>query len=827
MALPFQNLGGRVVVSDDVTGLTDDYVVAYGTPRLFIDGRFVGEYINLNAALVALEAALGQPPPILASPNGTRVPDDGDEIIDNANNVWAIDSQTGQILRNNQWFNGGSATTLLWLDDEIYAKSAAGRWYKWVEGTGWVDQGVGDPELPDPSPAWFTVPDDGATITDLLGQQWSLGTQFGAGYDILKNGTVYGGWASRLKLDDDLVTVWCENPSGLGWIKEDPDHIPAFWENPVADPEGGGGEPPPPPAGSGVTIGTIDSSNLNIITVQDTTPWTDELIAAGLAYVIVETGKEPGMGAPGTRGVGGQWPSQLYNNATERNATTGATNQHVGQLDTGDVWAWSGGQWVNRADGAIDSSNGALRKIMPHALVARVTSVNRVDKKLTINQSAAMAVTNATVYLDGAPIIQAAFNALSDGSNPADPGNTATGSAGIGGPFDWPTITLGTVNLNTLFPTYDSVALGGPVVVNNRRYIRLTQNSTTSFQVFAPRGAPGSHFEFKNCTGVLVDNLAISGNNRVDNGYCLQWGGSGSVTPNWGHLTDIVTDAFSGAYIGVVFILSSGCEFRNSTIAELSTAAQTFICSKMMFRNIVHNRTDPPLIYAWHILHSGCSDSWLVDCSSNSNHIHGGYELFQCSGGGIVRPLSRNGWISFNDCGSGYMCGADQANLAAGGGTMRATLNALVGTENYPGSVFVGWSTPMISINTSQNSTESQIGGTYPSGYKGIVQGVTMIVEDYTKNGNDTVVGIKINDNNPDIRVIGNTYIGKNFVTGGRVGGAVGIQASGPRCVVNNNVISGISAKSGQSRNIWGSRVVEAIGNTVNTPDEIDIFNLG
>jgi hypothetical protein len=107
-----------------------------------------------------------------------------------------------------------------------------------------------------------------------------------------------------------------------------------------------------------------------------------------------------------------------------------------------------------------------------------------------------------------------------------------------------------------------------------------------------------------------------------------------------------------------------------------------------------------------------------------------------------------------------------------------------------------------------------------------IVQGMHSVVEDYTTPTFDTAVGIKVRDNNPDVRVIGNFYQGKDYVSGGRVGGAVGIQTGGLNCLIQGNTVTGASARGaiGQALNIFGSRGIDGGGNVVNSPDEIAIF---
>jgi hypothetical protein len=170
------------------------------------------------------------------------------------------------------------------------------------------------------------------------------------------------------------------------------------------------------------------------------------------------------------------------------------------------------------------------------------------------------------------------------------------------------------------------------------------------------------------------------------------------------------------------------------------------------------------------------------------------------------------------------MLGADQANLGAGGGTLRLTANSFVETAQMPSSVFISAENPFIDISTAQAQTQSAIGGTYPTGYKGIVQGLSVVTEGYLNATGLTSIIVKVRDNNPDIRIVGNVISGLNPhpTFGGK--GTVGIQSGGLNCLVQGNIITGASAQSAQNWNIFASRGIDGGGNIVNTPIEKQIF---
>jgi hypothetical protein len=138
--------------------------------------------------------------------------------------------------------------------------------------------------------------------------------------------------------------------------------------------------------------------------------------------------------------------------------------------------------------------------------------------------------------------------------------------------------------------------------------------------------------------------------------------------------------------------------------------------------------------------------------------------------------------------------------------------------------VFIHPFNPIVDINTSQNQTESLLGGTYPSGYKGICQGLQFVIEDYQNPSGLTPIGIKVRENNADIRVIGILFQGKGPSGQPGSAGSVGIQSQGLNCLIQGNTITGASVQGAQNWNIYGQRGVDGGGNIVNTPNEKQIF---
>lgn len=74
----------------------------------------------------------------LASPDGTTVPTNAAQIVDNTGAIWTIGA--GQvILRNGTQANGGLGSQITWKSSTIYVYGTDSRWWQWT-GSGWTPQ---------------------------------------------------------------------------------------------------------------------------------------------------------------------------------------------------------------------------------------------------------------------------------------------------------------------------------------------------------------------------------------------------------------------------------------------------------------------------------------------------------------------------------------------------------------------------------------------------------------------------------------------------------------------------------------------------------------
>src|SRR5262249_43624431 len=108
-----------------------------------------------------------------------------------------------------------------------------------------------------------------------------------------------------------------------------------------------------------------------------------------------------GAGVRGTTGVGGQWPTKTYSDATAMNADHGqALNTFAWTQSDGVVYQWNGTTWTTSFN-----TTYYVAKAIPLALHGRITAISNDKKTLTLDSSASVTATNANVYLDNQPYV--------------------------------------------------------------------------------------------------------------------------------------------------------------------------------------------------------------------------------------------------------------------------------------------------------------------------------------------------------------------------------------------------------------------------------------
>jgi hypothetical protein len=198
-------------------------------------------------------------------------------------------------------------------------------------------------------------------------------------------------------------------------------------------------------------------------------------------WVIVEIGKEPGQGQRGTRGVGGTWPSRSYPTESALRGDGGVPDgQFAWAEDSGEVFWRVSGVWYNLGPGRNDtlgSGSYYLGKAVPRSLQARITAID--GNRLTLDRSAAVAVSGANVYLDTAPILN---NLIANGGSLSLPA----------GRF----------------------ATGGVVYVQDRGGFVLSGQGKDQTTLFSPKGVPSAMIQVFNAPNTLIRDFTLEGNFR-------------------------------------------------------------------------------------------------------------------------------------------------------------------------------------------------------------------------------------------------------------------------------------------------------------------------
>lgn len=131
----------------------------------------------------------------------------------------------------------------------------------------------------------------------------------------------------------------------------------------------------------------------NVVSVTDGSQWSvgDPVIVATGGEADFGTGSGGARG--GTVGVGGQWPSIVFDTVAKRNA---ATNISVGRIygvkETGRTYYFDGTNWQLYGEGF----NNYVKYIVPKALLGTVTAVN--GNNITLSTIATVTAVNAPVY---------------------------------------------------------------------------------------------------------------------------------------------------------------------------------------------------------------------------------------------------------------------------------------------------------------------------------------------------------------------------------------------------------------------------------------------
>ena len=244
-----------------------------------------------------------------------------------------------------------------------------------------------------------------------------------------------------------------------------------------------------------VSTGSIAASSNQLTTKND----------PGFAVgdtVIVEIGQEAGRGMPGTKGVGGTWPSLSYANATAMNAATPAANTIAWLEDTGVVYQYVSSVWVKRPESIIYT-----HKAIPRSLISQITAISEITGTnivtngdfSTADLSTWQSISSGTYAISSAALLITTAGASSGAACTI---TTETGRS-YELSFD---LTLGTATSVTA--RVSTAASGGTILVpssivvssSGTKTLSFTATATTHYIQFIPTGTG---------TTATIDNLSV------------------------------------------------------------------------------------------------------------------------------------------------------------------------------------------------------------------------------------------------------------------------------------------------------------------------------
>lgn len=774
-------IGHTAAHIDDTTGLVvGEYNIKTG--MAVAGGQYIGRYSGVAQAITAIGIALTPiTPQQPESAEGTTALPGVGTVVDASHQVWSIQAVTNLVLLNGIAVGSRTANYLVLLSHVIYIQSASdGHYYAW-NGSAYVDIGVADPANPTASIAWFTVPDNGSEVVNILGEHWTLGSAAGIGFNLCRNGVPYnGGWAKRIKLHSDRRTVYHENPSGLGWIYE---VTPGTWSQPGPDPQ----NPVIPPVTSGfsTTISGTVAAGSTTIPVVDASKFPASWITSGKCYAVIEIGGESGLGLRGTIGVGGTYPDTLVQHESQVSQHSAVEGHVVGVLDTGHVWRYTAqqGGWIENFGFANGRYYGSW--ICPKALNAKVLARNTTStpNTITIDRPTIAATTNANIYVDAWQVAMDTINGTANG---------------------------GTINWNTVFPGSNSVPLGDALWMQSRTGLTFTCDSEGSFEFFAPYGSSGVGFYWDSCTNSTWKFAGMRGNWNVNKEkFGFGWLSAHPVGANMNSpLDDFETDRGGRLMRSFKWNACGGCVLQDCTMSYMNGGGLVLTnCGTSHARRVKHPNVTHADYFQWQFDYYFCDNCTQEDCeiSCPTGPIPG-FELYCCINCQIIRPKGLNAYCALNTC-QGCRFGSDPNNLSLGGGELRFTKNMLQ---------LIDWEIPYITQTQAYvidvNPNSGNLGSFPPT--SGVIDRVNFVFEDYCHpTTNDIPGGIHVDSTQWGYTVTNCRYQAPDYI--------------GPSTWAGPQLLwSDAGFSSGHTGTTFGGNVV--IGTAQNSnPQKFNIYSLG
>jgi hypothetical protein len=569
----------------------------------------------------------------------------------------------------------------------------------------------------------------GQTVVDGSGATWTLSATH-----TLRDGVWVGGGAGQEYLYVNL-SVYVVTTAGVykwndGWqfVGTDAAAILAQASSSGSSQAGAGSST----VKEVVTTGSIsaNSRQLNVAS------------ASGFAvgdWVIVEIGKEAGQGQRGTRGVGGTWPAKSYATEAQLQADRSQANrQFAWAEDTGYVYWWLDGVWYDMAPNRPNTfytGSYYYGRVIPRSLQARITAIS--GNTLTLDTAAAASASGANVYLDTAPIMN---NLIANG-----------------------------VALNLPAGRFP---VGGVVWVESKGGFVVSGQGKDQTTVYSPKGVPSAQIQVYQSPNATVRDLTLQGNFR-DQGYGLNWDGSTHAGTNQ-PVTDFDVPQGSAFPRGVLFWVGS----HNSVAQDLRVidvaqqAVGVMFADNVWGRRIENIQNDLLRQYVqWQFQWCDTTGGGCEDCEVRSTYVISGFESFKSTNVQFIRPKGMNAMMALNGSGGWLIQDAD----------LRFTANSLhPETDRFQASPWHA----IINVNTN-------IGVTPQVAYGGTIRNVTMIQAGYLNANNDSIKGINVNDNNPNIRIEGAAFYAPDFKAPTVSNGPLGLVSTGPSTYINGMLVIG------------------------------------
>lgn len=469
--------------------------------------------------------------------------------------------------------------------------------------------------------------------------------------------------------------------------------------------------------------------------------------------LIIEIGTESGKGKPGTRGVGGAWPTRSYTTTSLLLAARLIPDgTYAWAQDTGLTYRFSSqtGTWS-----AV--TNTYFGRAIPKALRATIIGVQNAGKTLVLSSAAQATASKAAIYYDNANV----FNKL--GVNPdfdAFPYRAADNANGR-------SLKGITPDGLTIRVPQGSYAVGEKIIVNNRPGVRFEGAGQDATTIFSPKGTPSASLLIANSPNANLARFGLRGNARTSgygmNFWSYQPDEQGSLVTE----TNVPQGTAYPAGVGVyrsdrthAFDLKVIDSFHQAFVSNMSTDVEA--------SRIAVYLTEGSLTYiGWQIQWADSTGGGCTDCSVTSSTLTGGFEAFKSTNVLFDRANATNAVFALNDAGSWIIRNS----------TVRIT------TGSQPTNKWFSPNNPMINVNTNISRNFVATGGR--------IENVTMVHDGYINTSNDLLAGIVVNDANPNVTILGGSYTAPNYAPPSQLAGAQGVRSTGLNTIVDGMTVVG------------------------------------